>query len=122
MKSVFLVAIGGASGSALRFLVGEWLPWKSVATFPWATVTVNLAGCLLTGLAVGAMSRYNILEDSFRQFFVIGFCGGFTTFSAFSREIFRMLSQNLWLHAILYTAISILAGVALTASGYYLIK
>jgi CrcB protein len=119
MKSILLVALGGALGSVLRYLAGELLLYKQQTLFPWATLTVNLLGCFLIGLAAGSTIKHGCLADNFRLFFIAGFCGGFTTFSAFSREIIQLLSQNLYLQAFIYVFVSVIIGVLLTLSGLY---
>ncbi|MDR2511920.1 MAG: fluoride efflux transporter CrcB [Bacteroidales bacterium] len=123
MKAILLVALGGALGSVLRYGAGEWLPFlRSSSGFPWATMLVNLSGCLLIGIAAGLMAKYEVFTSNFRLFFVVGFCGGFTTFSTFSREILQMLCQNMYLQAIVYVLMSIVAGLTLTFVGYFALK
>ncbi|MDR1724207.1 MAG: fluoride efflux transporter CrcB [Tannerella sp.] len=122
MKTILLVALGGALGSVLRYGAGEWLPWRAAAGFPWATLLVNLLGCLLIGLAIGLMAKYEVFAANFRLFFVVGFCGGFTTFSTFSREALALLTQESYLQAAIYILISVVAGLALTFAGYFLFK
>jgi CrcB protein len=122
MKQLLLVALGGGLGSVLRFLISEWNMLKAQNGFPFATLTTNLTGCLLIGLAIGLLSKYELFTHHFRLFFIVGFCGGFTTFSAFSRETFFLLSNNLYCQAIIYVVASILAGVLLTFLGYFILK
>jgi CrcB protein len=122
MKSIILVALGGALGSVLRYCAGEFLPYRQQILFPWATLTVNLLGCFLIGLAAGLTVNHGWLAGNFRTFFIIGFCGGFTTFSAFSREIIQLLSQNLYLHAFIYVLVSVIVGVLLTFSGLFIVN
>ncbi len=96
---------------------------KSVGKeFPWATLIVNLAGCFLIGLLWGVFSRSSSEGSSWALFLTVGLCGGFTTFSTFSKEALMMLqSGNIWLFAG-YVALSVVAGVALVATGYYLFR
>ncbi|NNK86767.1 MAG: fluoride efflux transporter CrcB, partial [Flavobacteriaceae bacterium] len=82
MKAAVLVFLGGGLGSVLRFLIGRSMNAASPA-FPWGTFTVNLIGSLVIGLAFGWILEKSKLSDDTLLFLVAGFCGGFTTFSAF---------------------------------------
>ncbi|MCR5244202.1 MAG: fluoride efflux transporter CrcB [Bacteroidales bacterium] len=117
------MAVGAGSfiGGSARYLVS--LMMKSVGKgFPWATLIVNLAGCFLIGLLWGVFSRSSSEGSSWALFLTVGLCGGFTTFSTFSKEALMMLqSGNIWLFAG-YVALSVVAGVALVATGYYLLR
>lgn len=90
--------------------------------FPWATLAVNLAGCFLIGLLWGLFSRNWSDNSSWALFLTVGVCGGFTTFSTFSKESLLLLQGgNIWAFTA-YVAISIIAGIALVAVGYYLAR
>lgn len=117
--SVLLVALGGSIGSVLRALLSTalngWLPW--------GTFAVNLLGCLLIGLLLGwgggPVSGSGITESS-RFFWVVGFCGGFTTFSAFSFENVALLEQGRFLTAFAYILLSVVLCVAGAWAGFRL--
>ena len=89
--SVVLVALGGAAGSVLRYVIGLAL---ARSTFPYATLLVNALGCLLIGLALPAWNRPPILSEPMRLGLVVGFLGGFTTFSAFGHETAVLLQVS----------------------------
>ena len=90
--------------------------------FPWATLMVNLLGCFLIGLLWGVFSKNGNEGSNWALFLTVGFCGGFTTFSTFSKEALVMLqSGNVWGFAG-YVAISVIAGIALVALGYFLVR
>lgn len=112
LSNVLLVGLAGGAGSILRFLVQKNLN----AGFPYGTLAVNLVGCLLIGIAWGFFTR-NFNEQ--KQLIIItGFCGGFTTFSSFTAEGVQMLIDNRWLNFILYTIVSVAAGLAATFIGF----
>ncbi|MDR1561881.1 MAG: fluoride efflux transporter CrcB [Dysgonamonadaceae bacterium] len=122
MKTILLIALGGALGSVLRYVAGECIHVRMRGVFPWATLSVNLLGCFLIGIAAGLIAKYGSLSGDFRLFFAVGFCGGFTTFSAFSREILQLLMQGHSFHAVLYVFTSIIVGVSLTFAGWFIIS
>ena len=121
IRNIIAVGAGSFIGGIARYIVS--LAMKGVSKgFPWATLLVNLLGCLIIGLLWGFLSR-NISEStSWGLFLTVGLCGGFTTFSTFSKEALTMLQTGqIWGFAS-YIAISILAGIALVALGYYLFR
>ena len=119
IKNILAVGAGSFVGGAARYLVS--LGMKGIGKgFPWATLAVNLVGCLMIGLLSGLLSRNAAENTSWGLFLTVGLCGGLTTFSTFSKEALAMLQTGqIWGFAI-YIAISILAGIALVALGYYI--
>ena len=121
IKNVLLVGAGSFIGGAARYLVSLALKNASKG-FPWATLLVNLAGCFLIGLLWGMFSKSATEGSNWALFLTVGLCGGFTTFSTFSKEALMMLqSGNIWGFAG-YIGISVAAGIALVALGYFLVK
>lgn len=121
IKNVLLVGAGSFIGGAARYLVSLALKNASKG-FPWATLLVNLAGCFLIGLLWGMFSKSATEGSNWALFLTVGLCGGFTTFSTFSKEALMMLqSGNIWGFAG-YIGISVIAGIALVAFGYFLVK
>ena len=87
-----LVAIGGALGSMARYGVG--LAVHST-TFPYATLIVNVIGCLCIGLALPSVEKAAALSHEMRLFLIVGFLGGFTTFSAFGSESIALVRSGM---------------------------
>lgn len=121
IKSILLVAIGGGIGSVLRFitnlLVAKNLPGK----LHYATLTVNIIGCLLIGILIGFLSKQSESEN-LKLLLVTGFCGGFTTFSTFGLENYSFLQSGNLITSLLYMAISIIIGILFVGLGIYLAK
>ena len=121
IKNVLLVGAGSFIGGAARYLVSLALKNASKG-FPWATLLVNMAGCFLIGLLWGMFSKSATEGSNWALLLTVGLCGGFTTFSTFSKEALMMLqSGNIWGFAG-YIGISVAAGIALVALGYFLVK
>ena len=121
IRNIIAVGAGSFIGGIARYLVS--LAMKGISKgFPWATLLVNLLGCLIIGLLWGFLSQNASESTSWGLFLTVGLCGGFTTFSTFSKEALTMLQTGqIWGFAS-YIAISILAGIALVALGYYIAR
>ena len=121
IKNILAVGAGSFVGGAARYLVS--LGMKGIGKgFPWATLAVNLVGCLMIGLLWGLLSRNAAENTSWGLFMTVGLCGGFTTFSTFSKEAIAMLQTGQMWGFASYIAISVLAGIALVALGYYIAR
>ncbi len=105
IQSVLFVALGGALGSVLRFLVSLFfLKWQY--GFPFGTFAVNLLGSFLIGVLFVVLPK-----GSGQLLFVTGFCGGFTTFSTFSLETFVFIEKREWMLASYYVFGSVFLGI-----------
>ena len=96
MITYLWIGVGGALGSMARFAVSSALARMIGETFPWGTVVVNISGCLVIGVlatTTGPDGRLVIAPD-FRQFLLIGICGGYTTFSSFSLQTLNLLRNG----------------------------
>ena len=109
------VALGGAIGAVLRYQTGgamaRWLGPSTAAAFPWATLTVNVAGSFAMGLLAGWLARHDHGE-SWRLLLGVGVLGGFTTFSAFSLELLTLVERGAPGLALAYALVSVAAGLA----------
>ena len=110
-----LVALGGAAGAVLRYQTGRALTGllgpATVASFPWATLVVNIVGSLAMGLLAGWLARHGAASETWRLLIGVGLLGGFTTFSAFSLEMMLLIERGQATTAFAYALISVLAGV-----------
>ena len=118
--TVVYIAVGSALGGVCRHLVSALL--NSPAGFPWGTLGVNVLGSLAIGILSGWLAHGTGNAAAIRAFAVVGFCGGFTTFSTFSNETFRMMGQSQWGMLAGYVTASILAGFAAVGLGSFISK
>lgn len=117
MKEFILVFLGGGLGSSLRYLVSLIFQNKGlVGGFPLATLFVNILGSFIIGMGLAYIG--NNSTHCLRYFLVVGFCGGFTTFSTFSFEALQLLRSSNYTYLALYLLISIIACIAMTYLGY----
>ena len=121
MKSFLLVFIGGGLGSALRYLVAIAMNQYS-KVLPFGTFTVNILGCLLIGMILGYAQKENTLTSNQILLLATGFCGGFTTFSAFANENLELVKNGEIFNFSVYTIGSILIGILAVCIGFYLIN
>lgn len=121
MDRIIAVALGGAAGALARYgvylLLQRWLQ----SSLPYATWTVNLAGCLLIGFLVPLLNIDSI-PASWRLFVLVGFLGSFTTFSTFSLESVVLWQEGKEGMVLLNAAGSVLAGIGLVWLGMQLHK
>lgn len=121
MKQVLLVFLGGGIGSVLRFLMSKWLN-QNTYNLPFGTFSVNLLGSLLIGVLIGLAARNNILSNNQTLLLVTGFCGGFTTFSAFAFENYSFLKSGDISTFLLYTLGSVILSIVAVFIGFWLVK
>ena len=112
VQNILLVALGGAVGSACRYLIST----LNSTSYPWGTFAVNILGSLLIGLLVGFVNKGS-LSTEMKLLLVTGFCGGFTTFSTFANESFGMMKAGDVLLSALYIGASVVAGVLAVWTG-----
>ena len=122
IKSLLIVGLGSFCGGALRYYISTFMKSACGQGFPWGTLLVNLVGCLLIGIVFGLFGKMGTQQSSWCLMLTAGFCGGFTTFSAFANESVQMLQSGNTLNLIIYILASVLVGIALVALGYWIVK
>ncbi|MBL7832578.1 MAG: fluoride efflux transporter CrcB [Cyclobacteriaceae bacterium] len=111
MKQVLFVGLGGAAGSMLRYLTSVVTLKYYSASFPLATLVVNVVGCFLAGLIFASITQETADAQNLKVLLLTGFCGGFTTFSAFALENVRLMNSGNLSTAIVYSVVSLVAGL-----------
>ena len=125
IKSMLIAGAGGFVGTCLRYLVGTYTKgWMNklpphcevvlgvrLCDFPLGTFIVNVVGCLIIGLVFGLSEKTGILSSNHVLLLATGFCGGFTTFSAFANEALTLGTKGDWMTSLLYLAVSVVFGI-----------
>jgi fluoride exporter len=138
---IFFIALGGALGSIARYLTSEFIisfvkvrnsastnflqktPLLFTPSFPWSTFLVNVIGSMLAGIIYYFLIRnFNGFDERLKNFLLAGFLGGFTTFSTFSLDFFRLFAASQYLQALIYMAASVIFSILLLFVGFYLTK
>ncbi|MFO1237293.1 MAG: fluoride efflux transporter CrcB [Alphaproteobacteria bacterium] len=122
MTPLLYVGAGGALGAMARFLMAGWVQKASGGTFPWGTLSVNVAGAFAMGLVVAVALKAASFPADLRVFLTSGVLGGFTTFSAFSVETALMIEKGDLLPAGLYVAASVTLTVLFLFCGLWLVR
>jgi CrcB protein len=111
-----LIAFGGAVGSVLRYIVGRVIQGTSASGFPVGTMVVNVSGCFLIGILLRHFLNMQASAE-LRAFLVVGFCGGFTTFSTFSGETIGLIEGGEYVRAVTYIVVSVVLCLTATFAG-----
>lgn len=122
IKTIFLVILGSAVGGATRFITSELIKRKIPMKFPIGTFLVNILGCFLIGVVYAYTSKNADNSPQLKLLLATGFCGGFTTFSAFSAENMDLLKSGNHITAVVYILTSVTLGILATVAGNYTFK
>ena len=116
IRELMAVGFGGAAGNIVRYLLsGGILAGQTLLGFPAGTFTVNAAGSLLIGILLEATS-----SETLGWLLIVGFCGGFTTFSTFSADTVRLLRAGCYNAAAIYVALSVAVCIVFAALGMWI--
>lgn len=112
MVKLLSIAVGGALGSVLRYLVSGWTQRWTDQPVPLGTLIVNVAGCFVIGLLATLLTGPVIVREEWRLLVLVGLLGGFTTFSTFAFETAQLLGDGQYAFAVLNVTLSNLLGLA----------
>ena len=121
-NNIILIAIGGLLGSVARYLSVVYITKFFPSPFPFGTFAVNIIGCLVIGIIYGLSLRFIWLTPEWRLLLATGFCGGFTTFSAFALENVQLLQQSNYSTFALYSISSFVLGLLAVFAGLSLTR
>lgn len=116
VQHLLIVALGGAAGSVLRYVLSVRLTHWLGAGFPWATFLINVTGSFAIGILTVAGTHW-FPDPRYRLLVIVGFLGGYTTFSSYSLDAFHLWERAHYLRAVLYLALSVAVGFGATAAG-----
>ena len=116
----FWIALGSGLGGVARYWCSALVAERVGVLFPWGTIAVNVAGSFLIGLAAAFASPDGRLlgHPSAQQFLIIGFCGGYTTFSTFSLQTLALIRDGHWGLAAANIGVSVLACLVAVILGH----
>jgi fluoride exporter len=106
MDKVLIIGAGGFIGANARYFVGDWLARQFGSTFPLGTLIINVSGSLLLALFMGWFLSQTDASPASRLFFAVGFCGAYTTFSAYAVESVLLMQAGEWGKGILNLALN----------------
>lgn len=111
MHNVIAVFLGGGIGAVLRYLTGVFAVRYLSVNLPVATFAVNIIGCFILGLLFAFFIDKPEINTPLKLALTAGFCGGLTTFSTFSLELFEMLKNALYMQVFVYLILSLIIGL-----------
>ena len=122
LKSLFFVGLGSCVGGIARYLLSRLVQQMTFSAFPFGTMTVNVIGCFAIGVFYSLFEQQNLMNTYLKLFLIVGFCGGFTTFSTFMNENTLMIKEGNFFSSLLYTGSSFFLGFIMLYVGYWLVK
>ena len=117
---MLMAGLGGFIGTCCRFLTNKFCAVYFPGIFPTATFIVNVLGCFLFGLTFGFLQQQNLLTSRLYYLMAIGFCGGYTTFSTFSNEIYSLSIKGEMAVSVFYLVASVVAGLIAVWAGRWI--
>lgn len=120
--NIIAVGFGGLFGSIARYLISHYFSQFSQLSYPWATTIVNLLGSIIIGCLIALFENGLDISNELKLLIIVGFCGGFTTFSTFSLEFIKLIDKGQFLIATSYLLINVFIGIILCFISYKIFK
>ncbi len=122
MLNILAIFTGGGIGAVTRYLISLNMAKYFEINLPFSTFLVNIIGSFIIGLLYFWFIGKVELSPSLKLALTVGFCGGLTTFSTFSLELFEMFTNQQFIHAFSYAILSVIICLLMTAAGAYCAK
>ncbi len=122
IKMMLIAGAGGFVGTCCRYLVTRWCAMMFSGTWPLGTFLVNIVGCFVFGVLLGLFEKTQTVSTTESLLLVTGFCGGFTTFSAFAGEVCLLGDKGQFVTSLVYLLASVAIGVIMVIAGRALIR
>ncbi len=122
MSILISVFLGGGLGAIIRYLVIEQVNKLFLVAFPFGTIAVNVIGAFLIGLLSSYLAERLDVSENVKMFLIVGFCGGFTTFSSFNIEFYQLFNSGEILSSLIYVATTFVLTVVAFYIGVSLLK
>jgi CrcB protein len=120
LKEALYIFIGSGLGGLTRFGLGKWVNSFHSTNFPFGTFAVNIAACFVLGFVIGLADTRQLISPQTKMFWVVGFCGGFSTFSTFSNETLTLLQSGNHSTNFIYISASVILCLGFTFFGLIL--
>lgn len=120
LRNILFIGAGGFIGSIARYYFSKLNLWINIFSLPLGTLLINTLGSFILGMLIGLSEKSDLLSTELRFFLMVGFCGGFTTFSTFAGENLVLIHNGQFLTVLLYTGLSIFLGFTAVFFGYAL--
>src|SRR5574344_260443 len=117
-KTLICIGLGSFAGGITRFLVCTLVQKFISDFFALGTFLVNIIGCFAIGVIFGLIEKEYLISFNLKMFLIVGFCGGFTTFSSFINENYQLFDQKNFYFLLFYTAASLVGGFLLLFLGH----
>ena len=122
MQSILAVALGGAFGSVLRYLLNNGITALAKTSFPVGIMVINILGSLVMGVLIALFAEQVQASQTLRSFLMVGILGGFTTFSTFSADSVLLWQRGEMIQAVAYAGGSVILSIAALLLGMMLVK
>lgn len=117
MQRYLLIALGGAMGAILRYVVGAVVSERYGTRFPAGTLIINVSACFVIGLVLEYLNRHAGVSAAWRYLIPVGFIGAYSTFSTFEYEIWSEITRGAYWTGLLYLTMSLVGGLIAVSLG-----